>query len=159
VFFSKWDVRVTLPRTSEEVLGLGILCRQSDWQLSSLAQVCGSSFPQALIFAVEHLYIQSGLPQSHWQDDIESSQWLELFYPFTDVKNLYISSELIPHITSALQELVGERAIEVLPALQTLFLEVTFPLGPVEEAIGQFVASRQLSNLPIVISRWEKMDK
>ena len=59
VVFSNWDVTVTLPQTFDGELKLGISCRQSDWQLSSLAQVCSSSFPQALIPTVEHLYIQS----------------------------------------------------------------------------------------------------
>jgi len=41
---------------------------------------------------------------------------------------------------------------EVLPALQTLFLEEKLPSGPIQDAIGQFVAERQL---PITISHWE----
>ena len=34
----------------------------------------------------------------------------------------------------------------MLPALQTLFLEKTPPSGPVQEAIKEFVAVRQLSS-------------
>jgi hypothetical protein len=154
VVFSNHDVTVTLPQTFDGELKLGISCRQSDWQLSSVAQVCNSPFPQALIPTVEYLYIQSKSWQLHWQDDIEKDQWVELFHPFAAVKDLYISLEFMPSIAPALQELVGER--EVLPALQTLFLEKPHSSGPVQEAVGQFVAARQLAGHPIAIYRWEK---
>jgi hypothetical protein len=154
VVFSK-GVSVTLPQRSDGRLYLGISCRQRDWQLSSLAQVCSSSFPRALITTVERLYISesSRLP---WQDDIENSQWLELLHPFTAVKELYIPPEIVPRILPALQELTGERVTEVLPALQTLFLDEPLTSGPVQDIIVQFVATRQLAGYPIAVSRWEK---
>jgi hypothetical protein len=150
VVFSDWDVRFTLPRTFDGELSLGILCTQSDWQLSSLAQLCSSSFLHALIPSVEHLYIlENGFSQLCWQDDIESSQWLELLHPFTAVKDLYISSEFTPRIARALTE--------VLPTLQNLFLEESLPSGNVQETIGKFVAARQLACHPIAVSHWERM--
>jgi hypothetical protein len=154
--FNDSDVWVTLPQTGSGALELTISCGQSDWQLLSLAQICRSSFPQTLISAVERLHIHRGSLISHWQDDIETYQWLELLHPFTAVKDLYISEEFTPRVTPVLKELVGERVTEVLPALQTLFLPETLPLGPVQEAIGQFVAARQLVGQPIIISHWDK---
>jgi hypothetical protein len=157
MIFSDQAVLVTLPQTLDRVLKLAILCSQSDWQLSSLAQVCSSSFPQPLVPAVEHLYIlKDGVRRLRWQDNIASSQWLELLHPFTGVKGLYISQEFVPRIAPALQELVGERVTEVLPTLRTLFLEDPITFGPVQETIEQFVAARQLANHPITVSRWEK---
>ena len=152
VDFSKYDVTVTLPQTFDGELELKISCRQTDWQLSSVAQVCSSSFPQVLIPNVERIYIQS---ESQWQDDIENNQWLELFHPFTAVTDLYLSSGLTPHLAPTLQELVGERVTEVLPALQTLFLEEPVQSGSVQEAIEQFVAARQLAGRHLAVSRWE----
>ena len=163
VTFFDWGVSVTFSTTFEGgtygILTLGVSCRQSDWQLSSLAQVCSSSFPQALIAVVEKLHIGESffrllLPQ--WQDDIESSQWLEVLNPFTAVKDLYISLEFTPRITRALQELDGESTTEVLPILQRLFLEETLLSGPSQEAIRQFVAARQISSHPITVSHWER---
>ena len=128
--------QVTLSRTFDEVfsqLRLAISCRQSDWQLSSLAQVCSSSFPQALISVVESLVIleESGL-RPHWQDDsnIERSQWLDLLHPFAAVKDLYIYPEFVPRIAPALQELVRERVTEVLPAFRALYFRATVGTGP-----------------------------
>ena len=144
VFFSCWHVSVKLPQTFEGTLELTILCKQADWQLSSLAQVCSLSFLQALIPTLERLYIELEFSRLYWQDDIESSQWLELFHPFTAVKDLHLSQELVTRIAPVLQEFVGERVTDVLPALQALFLEEPIPSGPVREAIGQFVAARKL---------------
>ena len=138
---------------NNQVLMLGISCRRSDWQLSSLAQVCTSSLPQALIPVPEHLYILDLPPL--WQDDLENTQWLEVFHPFTTVKNLYLSREFVPRIVPTLQELVGERATEVLPNLQSIFLEedVGEPVF-VPDSMRQFIAARQLSSRPIAISYW-----
>ena len=163
VNFNDRSVSMELPPKifGEPKLELSILCRQSDWQLSSLAQVCSSSFPQALIPAVERLYIykntlnyESKDPELvlGWQDDIESGQWLELLHPFTAVKDFYIYQDFAPHIAPALQELVEEGVTEILPALKTLFLDEAHLSGP---AIEHFVAARQLSGHPIAVSRWE----
>jgi hypothetical protein len=158
VVFSYWGGSVTLSRTqtSDGRLHLTILCSPSDRQLSSLAQVCSSSFPQAPFLAVEHLYIlDNRYLRPYWPDEFESGQWLGLLHPFTAVKGLHISRELAPRIAPALQVLVGERATEVLPALQTLFLE-TLQSGPVQETIGQFVTTRQLADRPIAVCLWER---
>ena len=107
---------------------------------------------------MEHLYIQIGSPQVHWQDDIESSQWLELFHPFTVMKHLYLSQELAPRIAPVLQDVVGESVTEVLPALQALFLEEPLPSASAQEGIVQFVAARQLSGYPIAVSCWKGVE-
>ena len=160
VVFSDGHVRVTLPQTFNGNLRLGISCRQLDWQLSSLAQVCGLSFPQALIPTVEDLYIQIGFPRRVLQDDIENSQWFELFHPFAAVKHLYLSQVFVPLIAApALQELVQERVTEVLPALEILFLEKSPLSRPDLEAIGLFVAARRRASNPITVSLWEKGEK
>jgi hypothetical protein len=152
VVFSPRCVRTMFPPIFPRGLELEISCRQSDWQLSSLAQIYGSALPPALIHTTEHLYIRDGFRPLHRQDDIEDGQWLEVLHPFTSVKNLYLSRNLTPSIAPALQELVGERVIEVLPALQNIFLEEFHPSGPVQEAIGKFVAARQLAGHPIIVS-------
>jgi len=105
---------------------------------------------------LEHLYIyHNKYSRPRWQDDIENCQLLELLQPFTAVKDLYIPWKIVPFIMLGLQELGGEGVTEVLPALQTLFLE-WLPSGPVGEAISQFVAARQLAGHPIAVSHWER---
>ena len=160
--FSDRHVAVKFPQTFPRGFELEVSCKQSDWQLSSLAQVCSSSFPQVLIRTVEHLHIfetEYGLPP-RWQDDIEGSQWLEALRPFTTLKNLHLSREFLPRIAPALQELAGEHLAEVLPALESIVLQEVNPSGPVREAVEEFVAARLLAGHPITVSHWgRKQDK
>ena len=156
VSFSNLGVSVALlssPWTHPiEGLILRTSCKQSDWQLPSLAQLCRSSLPLRVISSLEQLYIrENNQLQLHWQDDIESSQWLELLHPFTAVKYLCLSEKFARHIAPYLQELVGGRTTEVFPALQSLLLDRYHQWGPFKGAIGKFVAARQLSNHPVTI--------
>ena len=153
VFFSDHDALISFSQTNARKLELRVSCRRPDLQLSSLAQICSSSFSRAFAPVVESLHILQGeFSPLYWPDDIESSQWLALLRPFSAVKGLYISRRLVPGIAPALQELVGERLTEALPALQTLCLEEPLPSEPVQEAIGQFVGARQLAGHPITMS-------
>ena len=139
---------------------INISCRETDWQLSSVEQVCKSFYPLA---TVEDLYIEHGYSQLIWKNDaIENILWLELLLHFTAVKNLYLSKEFAPGVATALQGLVGRT--EVLPRLQNIFVEGLEPLGPLQESIEQFVAARKLSGHPIAISvstswTWKKQPK
>ena len=94
--------RVNLPsRTSDYgSLDVGISCSESDWQVSSLEQVCTSSLP--------------------------SMPWLGPLHPFTAVKNLYLSNEFAPRVAPALQELVEPGTTEGFPT-QNLFVEELQP--------------------------------
>jgi hypothetical protein len=134
-----------------ENAGLIITCRGIDWSLSGLARVFTSLFPS--IYIVEHLYIyRCGLSLS---PDIEDIQWLEIFRPLTAVKKLYICEKFTQCIAPALKQLVGERATDVLPALESLFLEGLQPSDPAQEAIGEFVAARQLLGHSVAVSHWD----
>ena len=135
-----WDLYIEA--YSGDHLKFKILCRRLERQLSSMAQICTSLFPRSSIHMVERLIIwERRYMELEGQDDIEDSQWLELLRPFTGVKDLYLPKESAPRIAPSLQELVGGRATEVLPALQSIFLEEFPPSGPVKEAIGKFVAA------------------
>ena len=157
--FSDSCATISLPGRDNLGLQLKILCRQSEWQLWSLAQVCTSFFPQALIPTPEHLYIETAFPRPHWQDDLENAQWLDLFYPFSTVKNLYLSREFVPRIVPILHEPVAERVTEVLPNLRSIFLEGPKEPGFVPENIREFIAARQLSDRAITISHWTRQDR
>ncbi|KAF8469876.1 hypothetical protein DFH94DRAFT_847743 [Russula ochroleuca] len=120
-------------------LDVTILCRELDWQISSLEQEPGS--------------------KPDWQDNVENVLWLELLHPFPAVKNLYLCNEFAPRVVPALQELIGVRTIEVLPALQNIFLEDLQSTGPVQEGIQQFIAMRQVTGHPIAVSRWDNSEQ
>ena len=81
VVFHDWVVSTVSVSTFDERLCLTISCIPSDWQLSSLAQVCSSSFPQTLISMVDHLFIDDRFrgplfneEEIHGQDDVETRE-------------------------------------------------------------------------------------
>jgi len=87
--------------TTTPVFELRVSCRGSDWQLSSLAQLCSSSLPP--FSTLEHLDVREDQrPRPNWQDDTEESQWLELLQPFSAVKSLSLSRELARCVMLAL---------------------------------------------------------
>jgi hypothetical protein len=138
-----------------EIDEVKILCQVSDWQLSSLAQICTSSLH--LFSRIENLYIHEYLhSRPNWKNNIENTEWLDLLLPFTAVKNLYLSKQFSPRIAPALQELTGGKTTEVLPALKNVLLEGFQPLEPVQEGIGQFISARQLTNHPVAVSVWDR---
>jgi hypothetical protein len=157
VFFGSRTASVKLQSQASsnvDYFEVKISCRVPDWQLSSLAQICTSSLP--LLSAMESLFISEPIhTQPDWKDGIENTEWLELLLPFTVVKNLYLSKQFAPRIVPAVQEITRGRT-EVLPTLQNLFLEGFQPSGPVDEAIGQFISARKLTNRPVAISVWER---
>lgn len=130
------------------VLDLKIGCGKWGGQISSLARVLNSSLPP--FSALETLYIYKCKNLKHFEylepdnnltRKQENMLWLELFCSFTAVKKLYISKEFLPRVIPALQELVGDRATEVLPSLQKLYLHgIETEYGrSVEEGLHQFL--------------------
>jgi hypothetical protein len=152
VQFDDYSAHVRLSPGSG-TLEITISCREHDWQLSSIEQVCNSFLHP--ISTVEVLYIEHKYLQPVWKNDaIENTLLLQLLLPFTAVKDLYLSREFAPGIAAALQELVGARITDVLPSLHNVFMEGLEPSGPLQESIGRFVAARLLSDHPIAISVW-----
>jgi hypothetical protein len=156
VEFDDYFAHVKL-RLKSSTLYIRISCREPDWQLSSIEQVCNSSlYP---LSTVEDLYIEHQYWRLLWKDDpIVNTLWSQLLLPFTAVKNLYLSKHSSRGIAAALKELTGGRITEVLPSLQNIFVQELGPLRPFQENIGQFVAARQLSDHPITISDWVTID-
>jgi hypothetical protein len=131
-----------------------IPCREWDWQLSSLEQVCTLCLPP--LSTLEDLYIYERPPsRRHLEDNVENTLWLELLRPFAAVKDIYLSKKVVPSIVLTLQELVGGRTTEVLPTLRNIFLEGLQPSVPIQEGIGKFVAARQVTSHPVSVSPWD----
>ena len=138
-------------------LQLGICCKAVDWQVRSMGQICDQlSF---LPSTVEQLEVSDVDLDSNWQVDMEDTEWLKLFRPFTAVRTLRIRRQLQPLIVPALQELTGERATEVLPALDSVYLEEYQPSGSEQQAIKPFIAARQYSDHPVAVHPWDRSDE
>jgi hypothetical protein len=107
------------PKQISSAVRLGFYCREPERPITRLVQFRRSPFSP--FPTLEYLYICGGRysPKSPQ----ENTRWLELFQPFTAVKNLYLFKEYAPHIAPVLQKFVGERALEVLPTLENVFIE------------------------------------
>jgi hypothetical protein len=154
VLFSYNRIEVTMFQRKGTVchkaLALWILCDQPGWRAMSLAKLCISAFQP--LPTLEHLGLyENRYFQPLWQEDMEGTQWHKLLHPYTSVKDLEVSGNLVQLVAGALGELTGERIIEVLPALQNIFLQGFPAPRPVQEAMGQFVAARQLSGRPVTV--------
>ena len=151
------DIRLTLFRlkgaVEHRMLDVTISSRVAEWQLSSLAQFCSSSLPP--LSTLERLGINTYIYRGRNQvstDGMESSQWLELLHPFVAVRDLVLPSEfrVASQVATALRELTGNTATEVLPALQHVFM-YTVDIGLIREALAPFITARQLSGHSVTV--------
>ena len=154
--FSGDGIRIRISLGSSPTrLKLEIICEEPGWQLSSVAQVCNAHFP--LLSQVEQLDICETSPMKlAAKNEVNPSQWLELFRPFSAVRSLYVSETLEPIVAGALRELSGDRTMEVLPALENLSLDELGPSGPARDAMEPFIAVRQLSGRSVVVQRQKR---
>jgi hypothetical protein len=141
------------------VFGVVVECRVSDWQLSSVAQVCSSSLLS--LSTLEELFIYDGMSHTHrqqWQEDMDTAQWLELLHPFNSVKDIYLSKGLAVQVMHVLRELDATGISEVLPKLQNLSIEGS-PWQRLSQVhiFSQFVVARQLSGRPVAVRQWSDM--
>jgi len=125
-------------------------------QLSSLVQICSLSFPP--ICTLERLDIRVDrftIPPLPGVFDVENILWLEFFSSFTALKHLCLDKYCAQRIARALRlsQLAAEGATQVLPALQSLFIEGLS--GLTQEAIWEFATIRQLSGLPVAVYSWD----
>ena len=152
--FSSMEIKIMFGSS----IHLEVKCKRLDWQLSSISQIFSEQLP--LLSHVERLEFceNPALARTTWNTDpdMDSLLWLDLFRLFTSVQSLYLSETLVPPVAVALQELSEDGTIELLPALQSIFLERLQLTGPEQKAIQSFVDSQRLSGHPVNIQNWER---
>jgi len=130
--------------TSSKRLTLSLQWKDSGWKLEELSWYSFHRFFQP----------KGSLPPS-WAEIMGNLPWLHLLRLFTTTEYMYLYQGLAGRVAPTLQELTGAGVTEVLPVLRNIFVERLDSLGAVQEAIGQFVAARQLlSGHPIDIQCW-----
>ena len=147
VTHSTESVSVLLILNEKGNFALGTSCRRLDWQLSFVAEILTQLSP--LLSSVRSLTIQKGdgLPD---MEDMDSTQWLELFRSLTHVTLVRVSGEQL--VPSIVQALVTEDMATALPELFSLHLENYSGTPSVVEAAKQFVATRRLSGHTVFLS-------
>ena len=104
-----------------------------------LIQICG------MLSNVDRLFIGSG-DTTYFGELGDDILWLQLLRPFTAVKALTVQAELSHHVALALKYVTGEKAAEVLPALESLCLQ-GWPMVYLEK----FLAARRTVGLPVTL--------
>jgi len=151
--FQDFVADITLSRQEQpadcKTLKLGIACRGPAQQLSFMTQICNSSLPP--LSTLRHLYILDSYSLTGLPDEMDNARWLGLLLPFTSVENLHLSYKQAPYVTRALQALTGERIVQVLPALRTIFLHRPPLSGADPEVAARFIAARQRFGRPVSV--------
>jgi hypothetical protein len=147
VYFDPWSTSLELGQQDEI---LEARCHRIDWQVDSIALVCGNPLP--FCSSIERCnLIAYQSPSETGEDDMVSSQFLELFRRFTAIQSLRVSECIVPLVATALLDIIGETATEGLPNLRDLFLGGSAIPEAVREAMQQFVTARQLSGQPVAV--------
>jgi hypothetical protein len=145
------SISFTNSSTSGTPLRLQISCRQLDWQLSSMAQVCGQLSP--FLFRVKELNIDT-TQSPNGQDDLGGEQSLDLFRAFGAATDLRVAGVLVSDILCALRPADRGRTNETsaLPALRNLHADKPIEMhGLSWDAIQSFIISRSLSGRPVKV--------
>ena len=136
--------------TSGKMITLSLAWKDSGWKLLELSlDSCDRFFEPFDFCGVEGSFLPS------WENKTGNAPWFRLVRFFTTMKYMYLSQGVAAHVAPALQELTGAERREVSPVLRAIFVERLDSLGPVQEALGLFVAARQLlSSHPMVVQCW-----
>jgi len=151
------DIRLSLLSPGREVyIALEISCEEIDWQVSSLVQMCDQL--HSLVSGVEWLDLaEKRILRPNLQDDMDHTQWLELFQIFPALNTLRLAKEVGSLVSRALQGLGADSATEVLPALRDLSLEGHEQFLSTQDAIMPFLSARhQRSDHAVVVHRWQR---
>ena len=129
-------------------LGIIVLSRHLDWQVSSMAQISKSL--SQMLFAVEHLTFQHNVHSrpSEEHNQVDRTEWHKLLRPFSNVKTLWIDDGLVEELSRCLQLEDGELALELLPELQELTYSGT---GDTGNAFTSFIKARQNAGRPVTL--------
>jgi hypothetical protein len=145
VFLDSKFVKVTFIRKTNlgiEYCSFQNSCIPLDWKLSFVTQITSQLSP--LLSNMHYLTITGNLSLEvpTGEEGMDSTQWLELFQPFTHVTKVTVSDkQFVPGIVQALA--MDDIAAGVLPELTTLCLYGYLWTPSVANAVEQFVATRR----------------
>jgi hypothetical protein len=91
-------------QTETSLHSLTISCRELDWQLSSISQVCNSVLLALSTMDMDYPNLDLNISGAYpllIEDDMKNTQWLELLHPFNNKKDLHLSGEVATCIAQA----------------------------------------------------------
>jgi hypothetical protein len=152
VKLSEGSVSVTVHQTGDSPSGKCLLetsCRRLDGQLSFVAQILSQLSPLLSSVRVVLFSSDRGFPAG--EEDVDSTQWLDVFQPFTHATRVSVWEErFVPGILKAL--VTEDVAAGVLPKLTSARLRGCRSSPFAAKATEQFIATRGLSGRTIFLS-------
>ncbi|KAH9003582.1 CHAT domain-containing protein [Lactarius hatsudake] len=137
-------------------LALRILCKDLDWQISSMAELCEGLSPT--LSHVEQLNISAAptlFPRGQDETDLTQLEFSDLFRQFIDVKRLCITGGSVRHVAGALGPIAGQLPVTFLPVLREIYVGNHAELASTQSALAPFIAARKDSAHPIVVRSLE----
>jgi hypothetical protein len=149
-------ISISFTNSYTSTLRLQISCKQLDWQLSSMAQVCEQFSP--FLFRVNNIGINT-TRSSSGQDNVDGAQWLEVVRSFGLARGFSVAGELTTDVLCALRPAdeghTTDTTVTVLPALRNLRVQTTLRNLHVQKTMPTdgsfwdtaqpFITSRRLS--------------
>jgi hypothetical protein len=151
VYYSGADISITFskPETPHR-LGIRIACRRFDWQMASIAEICGQLHQSATLSTVRRLDIYASTPFPDGHDDMDHSLFSDLFRTFgASLAILRVTKEIGSHVAHAL---VG---MEGLPNMREFYVEEHDEFASVQTVLAPFIAARKRSNQLVSLHPWE----
>jgi hypothetical protein len=98
VYYSGADLSITFSQLEPpRCLGLRITCGQFDWQMASITDICDSVaqlHPSITLSTVRQLDVYASPPLPDGHDDMDHSQFSDLFRIFASVESLRVTKEI-----------------------------------------------------------------
>ena len=133
---------------------LHIACKQLDWQLSCMAQICDQVSP--FLSRVSNLLLVTTQPLGG-QDDRDGlengGQWLDLLrsFKFSGARRFWVAIELTTDILCALGP-ANEGSTAMLPSLRQVRLQKPIAMdGPSWDSVQSFITARSISSRPVKV--------
>lgn len=151
------EVSVTLSQPGmPHHLALRILCKDLDWQISSMAEICEGLYPtlshvEQLNINASPTFFRSG------QDEIDLTQleFPDLFRQFINVRRLCVTGGSVSHVAGTLGPITGQLAVTVLPELREIYVDKDAELASAQSGLAPFIAAREHSAHSVVIRSLE----
>ena len=131
-------------------LRLQISCKQLNWQLSCMAQICDQISP--FLFHVGDLRINTAQPPGE-QVDVDGEQWMDLLrsFKFSVGESFSVDDKLTADILCALGP-ANEGNTAILPSLRHVHLQKPIAVrGPLWNSVQSFITSRSISGSPVQV--------
>ena len=135
-------------------LRLQISCKQLDWQLSCMAQICDQISPS--LFHVNRLRIETAQLPDAWPDeqvDADDEQWVDLLrsFKFGAGETFWVDGKLAADIMCALGP-ANEGNTAMLPSLRQFHIQNFIEMdGPSWNSVQSFITSRSISGRPVKV--------